>query len=167
MSKKKPTYQQLDIMAALRGKDVIFEDKNVEIDATIKKITPIDICKDIRWDKSGKCLDTEAGKQAFVPFLIIKILSMDTTICPLLNTIQQYMSVLSKEQLYVMLLDMVPKDKGFYKYIKNAETEEVSYLNYVTKYFQCSKKEAKEYADLLGKEWTQKFINKCGDFNHE
>ena len=166
MAKKKLEYQQLDIMAALRGKDVIFEESKPDIEEK-KKVTLFEIVDDVRWGKTGKCLDTEAGKQAFVPFLVIKILSLDEDICQKLNVIQFYLNTLSKEQMYVMLLNLLPKKKCFNKGFGKKESELIDITPFIANYFQCSIKEAAEYRKIMGPEWTQLFIKKCGDFIHE
>lgn len=169
--KKKQEYKQLDITAALRGVDVIFEEpEKQDIFAEIKKLTPFDICNDIRWHKTGTLLNREDGKQAFVPFMIFKILSMDHSICELLNTLQPYMNVLSKEQLYTMLITMIPKktrEREFFPYIKNKEEESGVDIPLIARYFECSIEEAKEYSLIMGLEWTQQFTKKCGDFKYE
>lgn len=170
-SKKKQEFKQLDISAALRGEDVIFEAPiKQEVFSEIKKLTPFDICNDIRWYKSGELLNREDGKQAFVPFMIFKILSMDHSICEMLNTLQPYINVLSKEQLYNMLIVLIPKknrEKEFFPYIKNKEEEAGLDISLVAKYFQCSIQEAKEYSLIMGQEWTKLFTQKCGDFKYE
>lgn len=168
MKKKKQEYVQLDIMAAFRGKDVTIEEKKEElIKASKDKISLFDICKDITNFKTGKCLDTEEGKKAFVPFIILKVLSMNAELCPLLVHIEPYMQVLSKEQFYELLVNVIPRNKDYHPYIKSKE-EEIQYeIGIIQKYFECSKHEAHEYADIMGDAWAKAFITKCGDFSHE
>lgn len=166
MSKKKVEYKQLDIMAALRGKEIFVEDplsKFIEEDK--KKKTIFDIVNDIKWEKTGKCLDTEDGKQAFLSFLVIKILSLDPDICERLNFCQKYIEILDKEQMYKLLLAVVPKKKSFEKKITKLEPDNL--IPFIANYFECSIKEAKEYKFIMGPEWTELFIKKCGDFIHE
>lgn len=166
MRKKKQEYVQLDIMSAFKGKDVVFkEEKEQEIKIT--KMTPFDISKDILKFKTGKCLDTEEGKKAFVPFIILKSLSMNAELCPMLNGIQQYVQVLSKEQLYQLLLHAVPRDTRYHQYIQTKEEEIHQELAIIQKFFECSKREAQEYVKIMGDEWAKKFITKCGDFSYE
>lgn len=168
MKKKKQEYVQLDIMAAFRGKDVIFEEKKEElIESPKNKITLFDICKDITNFKTGKCLDTEEGKKAFVPYIILKVLSMNEEICPLLVHIEPYVQVLSKEQMYMLLINLIPRDKRYHAYIKSKEEEIQHEIGIIQKYFECSKHEAHEYASIMGDEWAKNFITKCGDFSHE
>lgn len=168
MKKKKQEYSQLDIMAAFKGKDVIFEEKKEElITASKNKITMFDICKDILKFKTGNCLDTEDGKKAFVPFMILKILSMNAEICPMLNSIEPYAQVLTKEQLYELLLHLVPRDNRYHPYIKSKEEDIHQELKIIQKFFECSKREAQEYVEIMGDEWAKKFITKCGDFSYE
>lgn len=166
MKKKKQEYVQLDIMAAFKGKDVIFKEEEEE-KIKITKMTPFDICKDILKFKTGKCLETEEGKKAFVPFIILKTLSMNAELCPMLNGIQQYSQVLSKEQLYELLLHMTPRDTRYHPYIQTKEEEIHQELAIIQKFFECSKREAQEHVKLMGDEWAKKFITKCGDFSHE
>lgn len=156
--KNKFVYKQLNIEKALRGKEEIFEETEDEI-VELKKLNVFDFVNDIRKFKHGDLLDDESNVAIFNAFMILKALSMkeeDVIICNYLN---KYSNILSKQQLYKALLFLIQKDPSFYRFINNRETVDEDVL-YISKYFDCSNKEAKEYKVLFGQEWASKITNK-------
>lgn len=156
--KKKFVYKQLNIEKALKGKEEIFEDSPKDSFDELKKLSLFDFVNDIRKYKKGSLLEDESNLVVFNSFMILKALSAkenDVIICNYLN---KYINILSKEQMYKALLLLIDKDYDFYK--MSSKTEKDDDLQYISKYFDCSYKEAIEYKNMFGKEWTDKIKNK-------
>lgn len=156
--KKKSVYKQLNVEKALKGKEEIFEEKQEDND-DLKKLSLFDFVNDIRKYKKGNLLEDESNQTLFNSFMILKTLSMkedDIMICNFLN---KYTNILSKEQMYKAMLNLIDKDFDFYKFITNKEAMDED-LQYISNYYDCSQKEAKEYKKMFGQEWATIITNK-------
>lgn len=162
---KASDFKQLDIISALRGKDVfVKEDEQEEKKEESKKLTFFDFINDIRKYKNGDMLDDEQNQTAFNSYMVIRGLSAKYEDAWLCNYFNKYSGVLTKKQLYLSLMYTIPKDFGFYKWIKNTSEDNSEEIKLIAKYFKCSEKEALEYVKIMGEEWAQKIKEKFGDF---
>jgi hypothetical protein len=171
MVRKKTTKQkleQLDIVAAMHGKDVIVEKKTEEVLTEKKTISIFDFIKDIRIFKQGNLLDEEQNLSSFVPYMIFRGLSMKESELEFCNFLAKYMQVLDKKELYQLLIACIEKDpRGFYKWIKSDKENNYDSIKYISNFFKCSEKEAQEHLELMGAEWAEKVKEKFGDFELE
>ena len=114
-----------------------------------------DILYDIKVNKTKTLLDDENGEyhKAFVPFMVLKFLSMNHGFVPYIEHINQYQHLLSKRELYLLLCDAIPYCKSFDPFISktqiNAQNETA-----VAEYYQIPKSEAREYISIMGIEWA-------------
>lgn len=95
---------------------------------------------------------SESSRKSFSPFMINRLLSMNTDYIELVNELQKYtVGILEPKDVYQLYIDLIPKKKQFNKYIK--ANKEVKYnsdlVELLSKHFSISLKEAMEYLDLL------------------
>lgn len=94
------------------------------------------------------------GDEGWNNWMINRYLSMDPDYCEVVNIVQKNTWQMKGEYLYNLYKDLIPKQYKYLKYIKaskkeNYDTDEVKA---VATYFEVSKKEAKEYINILSKE---------------
>lgn len=167
-SEKTKNLEQLDIIAAMHDRDVIVEKKEEKVLTEKKTISIFDFIKDIRIFKQGNMLDEEQNLSSFIPFMILRGLSMKESELEFCNFLSRYSSVLDKKEMYQLLLASIEKDpRGFYKWIKSEKEEKLEFIVHVSRYFKCSEKEAQEYIKLMGDDWATQVKEKFGDFEIE
>lgn len=95
---------------------------------------------------------SEMDRKSFSPYMINRFLSMSPDMIEFVNELQKYtIGILSPREVYNLYLDILPKKKMFLKYIKGDGKEKYSntLVDYVSKYYECSNLEAKEYLDIF------------------
>ena len=94
------------------------------------------------------------GDEGWSNYMINRYLSMDQDYCEVVNTIQKNTWQMKGEHLYNLYKDLIPKQYIFLKYIKiqNKKEYDAVVIDALVKYFEISKKEAKEYINMLSKE---------------
>jgi pyruvate/2-oxoacid:ferredoxin oxidoreductase alpha subunit len=78
---------------------------------------------------------------------------MDPEYCEVVNIVQKNTWQMKGEYLYNLYKDLIPQQYKFLKYIKATNKKEYKPedVEAVQSYFETSKKEAKEYIDMLDK----------------
>ncbi len=94
------------------------------------------------------------GDEGWNNYMINRFLSMDQDYVEVVNIVQKNTWQMKGEYLYNLYRDLIPKQYKFLKYIKSAHKSEynVEEIEAVQLYFEVSKKEAKQYIDMLPKE---------------
>jgi len=118
---------------------------------------------------------SDMDKKAFSPFMINRWLSMSPDLIELINEFQQYtIGVLSKQHVYELYYEILPKKKMFAKYIKGAGTDKYNnaLIEFLADAHQVSCREALDYADILlsnatGKEFVVELLKKYGKTDAE
>lgn len=121
-----------------------------------------DILKDIKLYKKGNLLDSHEYEKAFDKFMVMRFLSMNDDICEIINYVNDIQDVLSKKQLYKLLIDIVPITKTYDPYIKSDKDEIEDGVKQVAEYYECSIKDACEYVDVMGVDWLASLKSKFG-----
>jgi hypothetical protein len=99
----------------------------------------------VKWND----LDDKSKKTVGI-YMLFKFLSMNIDYIDLVNELQYLQSTLSKDQIYDLLIDMLPKQKYFgYTYITSKKIDNKLVLSYFVDYFECNVKEAEMYIDTL------------------
>lgn len=109
------------------------------------------VLKSITLDKKEwEDLDEEE-RNSFNNYMINRFLSMDQEYCEVINIVQKNTWQLLPKYLYNLYKDLIPKQYKFLKYIKakNKIEYDNDQLHAIMEYFEVSKKEAKEYIDML------------------
>ena len=89
-----------------------------------------------------------ADRKAYVPYMINRFVSMNLDVVWLVNAIQQHPLPPREHQL--ALVDALPKQKRFDRYIKSSiEKEEIPELLFIMKYYQISRRQALDYLTLF------------------
>jgi hypothetical protein len=106
------------------------------------------------------------GDEGWNNYMINRFLSMDPNYCEVVNIVQKNTWQMKGEYLYNLYRDLIPKQYVFLKYIKSSKKSDynIEEIEAVQQYFEVSKKQAKEYIDMLPKdeltEITQKVNGK-------
>jgi hypothetical protein len=98
------------------------------------------------WDKLE-----DVDKKSWSNYMIHRFLSMNSDWIEILSEIQPYTQTLEPKQLYLVMIGLLPKGRHYLKYTKGKnDTKYESWLIDLIKVdFQCSKKEAEEYTEIL------------------
>lgn len=100
------------------------------------------------------------GDEGWNNWMINRYLSMDPNYCEVVNIVQKNTWQMKGEYLYNLYKDLIPKQYVFLKYIKTSK--KVDYkpeeVDAVASYFEVSKKQAKEYINMLPKKELEVII---------
>ena len=94
------------------------------------------------------------GDEGWNNWMINRYLSMDPDYCEVVNIVQKNTWQMKGEYLYNLYKDLIPKQYKYLKYIKSTNKKDYNLedIESVQQYFEVSKKEAKEYIDMLPKD---------------
>ena len=97
------------------------------------------------------------GDEGWNNWMVNRFLSMDQDYCEVVNVVQKNTWQMKGEYLYNLYKDLIPKQYKYLKYIKpkNKKEYKVEQVEAIQTYFEVSKKEAKEYIDMLPIEETE------------
>ena len=100
------------------------------------------------------------GDEGWNNWMINRYLSMDPDYCEVVNIVQKNTCQMKGEYLYNLYKDLIPKQYKYLKYIKakNKKEYKVDQVEAVAAYFEISKKEAKEYIDMLPQDELENII---------
>jgi hypothetical protein len=108
---------------------------------------------------------TEDEQKKFSPFIINRWLSMDTEFIEIVNHFQKHsIGLLEPREVYRWYCDILPKGKRFNKYIKGKKDKKYDkdLIDILTRHFECSKSDAKQYLELILKEELYEILEKYG-----
>jgi hypothetical protein len=119
-----------------------------------------DIIKRITLTKDNWKDIPEDEKNSFNNYMCNRILSMDQDYCEVVNYVQKNTWQMKGEYLYNLYKDIIPKQYVYLKYIKanNKKEYKPEQVEAIQTYFEVSRKEAKEYIDMLPKEELETII---------
>jgi hypothetical protein len=94
------------------------------------------------------------GDEGWSNYMINRYLSMNQDYIELVNIIQKNTWQMKGENLYSLYKDIIPKSNVYLKYIKSKTSSKYKpdEIEAIQKYYQVSKREAKDYIDLLSKD---------------
>jgi hypothetical protein len=97
--------------------------------------------------------DSYLGDEGWNNWMVNRYLSMDRDYCEVVNIIQHNTWQMKGEHLYNLYKDLIPQQYKYLKYIKSTKKKEykIEDIEAVQKYFEISKKEAKEHIDVISK----------------
>ena len=116
--------------------------------------------KKVSWESLS-----DMDKKSFSPFIVNRWLSMNLELVGLVNELQPYtIGMLSPRDTYKLYLDVLPKKKTYDKYVKSKTKGKYndSVLEYLSKYFEVSHREVKDYLEILPKDEVIEIISKFG-----
>ena len=135
-----------------------------------KPATIFDHLANITWKKTPWDTLDEASQKSFSPYLINRWLSMSPQLIEIVDMFQQYtIGPLSKEHVYKLYYDILPKGKFFSKYIKGKKVNKYNseLVVFMAKHFEIAKNEAEEYISLLNKKQLESLCKKYGKSDKE
>jgi hypothetical protein len=92
---------------------------------TNKKLTIYEYLKDIYTTKSGTLCDRDDFNNTFVPYIIIRFISMRKDSLHVAALANHYQTSMTKKQMYKFLVATVPHSKNsFVKYIAKPKVKE-------------------------------------------
>ena len=95
---------------------------------------------------------TEAEVKSFSNYMVHRFLSMNPDWVELVAELQPYTELLDAKSLYLTYIGLLPKGNAYLRYIKGKK-ESDRYddwlLELLSKYYECSIQQAKEYCDIL------------------
>ena len=100
------------------------------------------------------------GDEGWNNWMVNRYLSMDPDYCEVVNYVQKNTWQMKGVYLYNLYKDLIPQQYKYLKYIKakNKKEYKVEQIEAVQAYFEVSKKEAKEYIDMLPKSEIENII---------
>lgn len=100
-------------------------------------------------------------KKSWSNYMINRFLSMNISWCNIISYVQKYN--LEPKIYYELLNGLIPRTNVFLRYIKkNKKDLDNNTINIISKYFECSNKEAEEYVDILNKKQIENIIKSYG-----
>jgi hypothetical protein len=103
--------------------------------------------KKVKWEE----LD-DTDRKSFTPYLINRWLSMSPELIEIVDMFQHYtIGPLSKEHVYKLYYDILPKGKFFTKYIKGKKSNKYNpeLINLLREFFEVSKREIEDLIPLM------------------
>ena len=108
-----------------------------------------DWLKEINYIKSPIDKFTDKDWEVWNSYMIHRFLSMNPEFIELVNHVQEFPPQ-SKVAIYNIYKEFIPKNKKWNKYIKsNIKQHNIELLDYLSKYWECSKIEARDYLNIL------------------
>ncbi len=112
-----------------------------------------DHIKAITNEQNPKYFDTleEADLKSWSNYMIHRFLSMNNDWIDLIAELQPYTQALQPKQLYLAYIGILPKGRHYLRYVKGKKTDKYEdwLVELMVKDYQCSKKEATEYLEIL------------------
>ena len=108
---------------------------------------------------------TEDEQKKFSPFIINRWLSMDKDFIEIVNVFQKYaIGTLESREVYKWYCDVLPQGKRFNRYIKGKSDKKYDkeLIDIISKYFECSKLQTKEYLQLISHNELIEILEKYG-----
>ena len=106
---------------------------------------------------------SEEDKKTYNVFMINKFLSMNQGYLDIVNYVQK-LNIQDKEKSYIVYCSKIPKSqKTYFPYIKTTKKpQDPELLGNISKYYECSNREASEYLELLSKDEVKDILDSMG-----
>lgn len=117
-----------------------------------------DWLNEITYNKRSWNSFTDEDKNEFNVFMINRFISMNPDYISVVHLIQQYPNC-PISHIYKFYCDLLPKKKGFFKYIKSSIKWEKETVDKIADYYKCSTREAKEYIGILDDNQIKDILN--------
>jgi hypothetical protein len=120
---------------------------------------------EIRVGKNPKYFDTlsDADKKTWSNYMVCRFLSMQPDLVGYINELQKYSGSLAPKEFYKILIEIVPRGKAFYPYMKStAEKHNPQLLQLLAMHFKDSERNVVEYLPLLTRDDVRNIIKNYG-----
>ena len=110
---------------------------------------------------------TDKDWGVFNSYMIHRFLSMNRDFLEIVNFVQDYPPQ-EKKSIYSIYREYIPKNNKWNKYIKSTKKQPNNDLvQIISNYYVCSKKEAKEYLNILDNQLVVSILNQLGIENKD
>ncbi len=120
-----------------------------------------DHINEIRMGKNPKYFETltDADRKTWSNYMICRFLSMQPEIVEAVNDLQYYQDKLSPEHFYRLCIEIVPRGRAYFPYIKNqAEKHNKELLGLLCTHFQESERNVLEYLGIIPRDDIRKIV---------
>ena len=95
-------------------------------------------------------------------YMIHRFMSMNSDYLELVNEAQK-INPQNKKEIYSIYREYIPKNNKWNKYIKsNIKSQKQELLKYLSRYWECSQNEVKEYLNFLGDDEIIRILQRMG-----
>jgi hypothetical protein len=111
-----------------------------------------DHVKHIRTIKSADYYDllSDNEKKSFNHFMILKALSMDSSMVEICSELYKLFDKIPSKQFYKLLIDVTPKSSRFFPWIKKKHIwHSQALLDIISKHFEVSNRQSNEFVNIL------------------
>lgn len=139
--------------------------KSKKTDGEIKPKGLFDHIGEIRVGKNPKYFDTlsDADKKTWTNYMVCRVLSMQPELIEYINELQKYSGTLAPREFYKVLIEIVPRGKAFYPFVKSTSDKYNSdLLKLLAGYFGDSERNVLEYLSLLTRDDVRAIVKKYG-----
>lgn len=128
-----------------------------------KSLSIFDWIKQIITVKGDWSSFSEEDKSTYNIFLINKFLSMNRDYLEIVNFVQK-LNIQDKEKSYLVYCSLIPTShRTYFPYVKSSkESKSVELVGSISKYFECSNREATDYLDLLSTDEIKNILASIG-----
>jgi len=125
-------------------------------------MTLFDWIKQVTYEKKAWDSFSNEDKKVFSIYMVHRFLSQKEDYVELVNYVQG-LSIQDPEKVYRIYCDLIPKKQVYLKYTKSTtKSPNKDLLKEITKYYQCSTREAEDYMSLLGKDGCKEVLEALG-----
>ena len=106
---------------------------------------------------------SEEDKKTYNIFMINKFISMNQDYLNIVNYVQK-LNIQDKEKSYIVYCSLIPKaTKTYFPYIKSTKkSQDPELLDNISKYYECSSREASAYLEILSKDEVEEILDSMG-----
>ena len=121
------------------------------------KLTLWDHLNNLTINKTELNDKNDVESKSYNIYLINRFVSMCELYIPIVNEVNKYGNI-PKKLHHTFLLNILPKRKQYFKYIKKGKELNETELSYIAEYFEIGIREAKMYINLLSEENVKEII---------
>lgn len=120
----------------------------------------------IREQQNPKYFDTltDSDKKSWSNYMVCRFLSMQPDLIDTINELQKYCGVLEPKDFYRVLIEIVPRGRAFYPYVKSKSDIKWSkeLMELLRKHYQESERNVIEYLNLLTPDELKQVVSLYG-----
>jgi len=107
---------------------------------------------------------SEDDKKSWNTYMMMRYLSMNPDWTELIDLIQPYVHSLRSEDVYKVLLLIIPRGRTFIKYIKRDKKTDIQkeLIDKTVIVFECSVKEAEDYISIMNRNTLEEMLDMFG-----
>mgnify|MGYP001485158883 CR=1 FL=1 len=121
-----------------------------------------DWLKQINSVKADPSIFSDKDWELWNSYMIHRFMSMNSDYLELVNEAQK-INPQNKQEIYSIYREYIPKNNKWNKYIKsNIKKHNDSLLIYLSKYWECSQNEVRQYLNFLGDDEVLRILTSIG-----